>query len=1059
MNEKAKFKDHVETRESVSGLTQNRQHRQHWRGIEDLESKTTCDERVTEFDQSPFDWIRDSTEMARREFLTIMGAGVAMATFGCARRPVHKIIPYVIKPEEVTPGIANWYATTCGGCSAACGALVKTREGRPIKVEGNPKHPLNRGALCARGQASIFDLYDPDRLKAPLAGSRTGKRRQTSWAEADQAIQTRFKELAAKKARVRVLSGRSGPASRRLVSEFLSTFSDGEQIEYEPLFDDEIVEARRLCFGHPSIPRYRFDRADLVISLGADFLGTWLSPVEFARDWVGGRKLPNAPNALNGPNALPVKTTMTKLISFEPTLTITGSNADERFAIRPGDELKVALALAHEVVKSAGIRSSSSFAKNKAIVNLLPGYTPASVAKEIGIANGDLAIKRFASSLVRSSGRSLIIGGGPQSQTSNSLALQIAINLLNSLLGNEGVTIESDAGTGFADRKVGFSAVSKLIAEMDAGSVDALIVHGANPVYTIPRLFEDALKKVPFVIVMSEYENETSRHADYVLATPHPLESWGDAEPRPGIRSIQQPVIAPMHSTRAFEDSILLWTEVRRPKGSSWYDYLRSFWKNDVFRSDREWLWEETLRTGVFQSTPARAKRVEFRNSALDRLGPYARTENSGLVFSAYAKVSILDGRGANNVLLQELPEPTTAITWDNSLNIAPSLAKKLGVAENDVLELSIPHHVVELPVHIQPGLHPSVVSAALGYGRRSVGKAGDSTGVDLYPFMTVKGSARFYSGQTVRLRKTGKIYRLASTQWHTVAEKRPIINDITLAQYRKNPAASIHTEPELRPARPGQKLPTLWPEHVYQGQRWGMTIDLNSCIGCGSCVIACQVENNVPAVGRELVRNSREMHWLRIDRYFSGVPERPDVLFQPMLCQHCDLAPCEPVCPVLASVHNDEGLNLQVYNRCVGTRYCENNCPYKVRRFNFFDYWKSYKTTMNLAWNPDVTVRSRGVMEKCTFCQHRIKGAQDQAKDNGKVKNGKGYVEDGAMKTACEQTCPTDAIVFGDLNDPNSRVSKLSRDPRAFRVLELQNTQPSITYLTKVRNKDDAHG
>ena len=1055
----------------------------HWIGPEELDASYWSDakaqeKRGQEFFEKPIEFIDKLDKssqggIARRDFLTVMGASMAMASFACARRPVHKIIPYVIKPEEITPGVANWYASTCNECSSSCGILVKNREGRPIKIEGNPDHPLNQGTLCARGQASLLNLYDPDRLIAPVIRSRaTGSRKETDWAQVDTEISAKLRDIASRSGRVRILSGEiQGDSTRRLVQEFLGAFSHGGLVEFEPLALEEIGAGQALSYGTSVVPRYRFDRAEMVVSLGADFLGTWISPLEHSIAWAKGRKL-------SGENAAHAK--LSKMVCFESMMTITGSNADERYPIRPGDELKIALALAHELIVT---QKKSSFAANPSIASALQGYQPAKVAAEIGAENLPAQLKKVAEELWNNKGKSLIVAGGIQSKTKEALSLQIAVNLLNSALENDGTTV--DGTTSYGTSRTAFADMAKLIAEMKTGQVDALIIYRANPFYTLPKTFlglEEAMKRVPLVIAITDREDETAIRADYILPDHHALESWGDANPRRGLYSLQQPAMAPIHSSRAFQDSLLTWGGNGRKNGeengqattqktigaglklsglaaraADWHEYLQSNWKETLYKNSGavgsfEHFWEGVLRAGVYQVPSIRdskgASGRSFNVASLSKLPKYTPVDSAVLSLVLYPKVSMYDGRSANNPWLQEMPDPITTVTWDNYLNLGPTLAKKLGLKNDDVVEISSGDVTAQLPIHVQPGLHPGVATAAVGYGRRSVGKVGNQAGVDVYPFVQVDGNQLIFAGQPLSIKKTSKFYSLAATQWHGASESRPIINDISLTEFRKNPAATMHTNPELRL----ETIPTLFPPHEYKSYRWGMGIDLNSCTGCGACVIACQAENNVPVVGRDQVRVSRQMHWIRIDRYYAGSPENPDVVFQPMLCQHCENASCEAVCPVIATVHDDEGLNVQVYNRCVGTRYCQNNCPYKVRRFNFFDHWKSYEGTMNLVWNPDVTVRTRGIMEKCTFCTQRIIVAKDKAKDLGEK------IKDGDLKTACQQTCPTSAIVFGDMNDPHSRVSKMKESPQAFRVLEVLNNKPSISYMTKVRNKEMDH-
>lgn len=1030
----------------------------HWIGAEELEASYWQDAKIQErrgqeFYDKPVEVIdqidrMDKKGLARRDFLTVMGASMAMASFSCARRPVHKIIPYVVKPEEIVPGVANWYASTCADCGCRCGVLIKTREGRPIKLEGNPDHPLNQGALCSKGQASILNLYDPDRLKNPILKGRQDKsRKDLSWAQADELVQGKLKASS----KVRLLTGAvKSPSQRRLFNEFLGKFSNAKWVEFEPLHLEELPESQALSYGTNCVPQYHFEKAELILTLGADFLENWLSPVEHSKGWSKGRKLADQKAA---------QAKLSKLICFESILSVTGANADVRHQVLPSALVDVALALAHELIVR---RKVSHLASDPSLTAALKDYSVEAVSGWIGLANGANILRDLASELLASRGKSLVVGGGVETRTEYSLALQVAINLLNSALDNEGVTVD---GTSRATESlVKIQSVLDLLAELKSGQVDFLLVHKTNPAYSLSNAqlgLSEAFKQAKFLLVSSDREDETAKLADLVLPDHHYLENWGDASVSKGLFSIQQPAIAPIHDTRAFEDSLLKWgngpglkTGGLMSQSEDWHGYLKANWKETVFPkvgaiAGFESFWEGTLRSGVIhlKSDSDKPAVRAFRSAALGQSLKGLRPANSeGLTLVLYSKTSMGDGRFANNAWLQELPDPISTVTWDNYLNLSPSLAKELHFKDDEVVELSVGDVSVHIPVHIQPGLHPRVVSAAIGYGRRAVGKVGNLAGVDVFPFVRASATGLVFAGHKVQLKKTGKFYKLAATQWHGQTESRPIINDITLAQFRKNPAATGHIDPELRM----EKVPSLWPVHEYKGYRWGMAIDLNACTGCGACMVACQAENNIPVVGRDNVRVSRQMHWIRIDRYYSGTSENPEVVFQPMLCQHCENASCETVCPVLATVHDDEGLNVQVYNRCVGTRYCQNNCPYKVRRFNFFDHWKAYEGPMNMAWNPDVTVRTRGIMEKCTFCTQRIREAKEAAKDSGD------RVKDGDFQVACQQTCATDAIVFGDLNDPNSRVSQMKESPQAFRVLEILNNKPSISYLTKVRNRPE---
>ena len=1022
----------------------------HWVGVEELSSdywanSANQEKRGQEFFEKPVEWLSkidetDKAGLARRDFLTIMGASMAMASAACARRPVHKIIPYVIQPEHITPGVAEYYATTSRDCPCGCGILAKTREGRPIKLEGNPEHPVNSGALCARGQASVLNLYDPERLKTPIVRGKG----EITWGELDGTIAGALKTAASGTGRVRMLSAPSrSPSTTRLVQEFLSPFKAGAWVQFDPMSPEALIRAQELSYGTALIPDYRFDRANYVLSLGADFLGTWMNPVGFAKDWGKNRQI----NKSGEKDAR-----FSKLVTFEAHFSLTGSNSDERFAVRPGDELKIAMAILSELLVT---QKKSSLAGDAQISNLLQSYSAEKVAKEVEIEGGAKTLARLADELWAARGKSLVVGGSTASQSETALALQVAINFLNSILGNDGVTI-GHGGEPIA-HAVRFSEFLKLIADMKAGLVDVLFIYRSNPIYQLPSTlgFREALGKVPVVVAIADREDETAKNAMYVLPDHHYLENWGDYNPRTGVYSLQQPTIPPLHDTRAFEDTLIVLAKSSDTargliaKSKDWHEFLRANWIESHYRAfgagvAADIFWENSLRTGVVSTavTGNDAART-FKSAALSELPKYAAND-AELSLVVYPKISLYDGAHANNAWLQEMPDPLSSVTWDNYLNIGTTLAQKFEIKNDDVVELRSGDVTVRLPANVQPGMHPNVVSVALGYGRTAVGKVGNFAGVNVSPFLQVKNNQLVFSGQPATLRKTGEVYQLARTQWHTVTENRPVINDITLAEYRKNPGKMMETDPELKM----EKVPSIWSAHEYTKYRWGMSIDLSSCIGCGACVIGCQAENNIAIVGRDQVRASRQMHWIKIDRYYSGPADNPSVVFQPMICQHCENAPCETVCPVLATVHDDEGLNVQVYNRCVGTRYCQNNCPYKVRRFNFFDHWKAYEGTMNLAWNPDVTVRSRGIMEKCTFCLQRITAGKDAAKDEGEK------AKDGAIKTACQQTCPTDAIVFGDMNDPNSRVSKLKKIESDFRVLENLNTKPAVSYMTKVRNR-----
>jgi molybdopterin-containing oxidoreductase family iron-sulfur binding subunit len=1014
----------------------------HWVALEQLSDAYWSEsrgqeKRGQEFFEKPIEYLEklDNTpeiQFLRREFLTVMGASMAMAGLSCARRPVHKIIPYVNRPEELVIGVSTYYSSTCKECEAACGLVVKTKEGRPIKLEGNPDHPANQGAICSRGQAALLGLYDPDRLKQSLTQVRSQGGLPIG---CDQALAQVASRLGPK-SKVRILTTPlSGPASLAVSNAFLSTFSDAKLIEFDPLEDTSWLEARELCYGKADKVHFRFDLAPVVVTFGADFLGTWGNPVENAKQWSSLRRLEKSAQGFS------------KLIAFESAFTVTGSNADERYGVAPADFLCVVLGFIFEFLPAG------SDLKTK-----LASFSLAEVAVQTGVPFQKLAA--IAKLLAQNRGKSLILAGGPQGQTTDQLGLGVAVQYLNFLLGNEGVTLES-TGESVTLANRGMGALIGLLAECLSDKVEVLIIHNVNLAYWFGQSAQAlaALRKVGFVVTLSDHLDETAQLSDIVIAKSHSLENWSDTRTTEVV-SIVQPTIRPLYATLNFEE--LMWGLVKKVNPGhkialfgGWFECLQGIWKTQVFESQLslgnkivgtfDQFWESVLRQGFFALKKNVAVKNVFKPAALSFLGVHPKGSPGQTFLATYFTTAVADGRLANNPWLQELPEALSSVTWDNFAALSPGLATQLGVKNNDVIKIQQGVKAIELPVVVQPGLASNVVAAALGYGRISAGKVGTGVGVNLYDLGSVFDRKVVLSGQPVALSKTGKVYELAMTQWHTVTEHRPVINDVTYGQFLKKPGFAIETDPELKTSENS----SMWEAHPYEGPRWGMSIDLTNCTGCQACMIACQAENNIPVVGREQVRRSRQMNWIRIDRYYSGAPDAPHVVFQPMLCQHCENAPCENVCPVLATVHDKEGLNVQVYNRCVGTRYCQNNCPYKVRRFNFFDHWKSYDQPMQMVWNPEVTVRTRGIMEKCTFCLQRIQEGKDKAKD------AHDRVRDGMVMTACQQTCPTNAIVFGDMKDPSSRVALLKKSARVFYALESLNTKPVVSYLSKVRNTE----
>ena len=971
------------------------------------------------------------TQIDRRGFLKAAGfTVVAAALVGCSRAPVEKAIPFLVQPEETIPGRAYLYASTCGGCGAGCGLLVKNRDGRPIKLEGNPEHPVSRGGLCAVGQASLLGLYDSLRLTGPVAEGRPA-----SWEEVDGAILAKLAAIRAHGDAVRFLSGTlTSPTTRETIQRFLGQFTDARHVVYDALSCSAILDAHERTHGVRALPRFRFDRAEVMVGFDADFLGTWISPVEFAAGYSAGRRLQAVPPHLS------------YHVQFESRMSLTGSKADRRLSIAPGELGLVITHLAARLAKRAG--------KAFPVVELGEPAVPANVLDEL------------ADRLWQARGRSLIVCG------SQDVPAQVLANFLNHVLGNYGATLDLEHPS--YQRQGNDRELETLLRELEGGRVAAVFVYGVNPVYDLPDGSDlvRALKQTPLVVSFAERVDETASAAHYVCPDNHSLESWGDAEATDGVISIVQPAIHPLGKTRSVLGSLAAWMNQPKPA----YETLRESWRAKVFpRQKRERsfdaFWDRSVQDGYAEVEPKRVQAKGFRADAVRALPRAPQSSPGTYALVLYPKVGMLDGRHAHNAWLQELPDPITKVTWENYACLSPATAARLGLGEGDVVRLEASGGkgggtALELPVYLQPGQHDDVVAVALGYGRQGTGRflqisprwlfarpsLGENglVGKNAAPLLEFADGCLRYTRGEARLAKTGRKQALASTQRHhsltlprniplVGGERRDIVQETTLPVLLHDLASAKQKPPEEKQ--------DLWPaDHPYPGHRWGMVIDLTACTGCSACVIACQVENNIPVVGKDEVRRQREMHWLRIDRYYSGNDDL-DVVHQPMLCQQCDFAPCETVCPVLATVHSAEGLNQQIYNRCVGTRYCANNCPYKARRFNWFDYPHEDRL-LNLALNPDVTVRSRGIMEKCTFCVQRIQEAKTEAKRRGEK------LADGAVQAACQQSCPVQAILFGDLNDPNSRVSQAMRSPRNYRVLGEFNFRPAVGYLALVRNR-----
>jgi molybdopterin-containing oxidoreductase family iron-sulfur binding subunit len=962
---------------------------------------------------------------SRRAFLRMTGFGLSSALLaGCSRGPVQKLLPALAAPEHTTAGSAYWIATGCHGCEAACGVLAKCRDGRPIKLEGNPEHAISRGGLCSVGQAEVLSLYDSKRIGTPLLDGAGA-----TWEAADERLRSLLAELDSRKGTVRLLTGTvTSPSTRAAARRFVGERADARHVSYDPLSVSAILDAHERTHGVRALPTFRFGTADLIVSFDADFLGTWISPVSHARAYVEGRR-PDGPDAQ-----------MSRHVQLEARLSLTGAAADERRTLPPSQMPAVLARVCAELEARAGgdrrLRSQEHTGEHEALAAAL------------------------AAELWEARGRSLVVCG------LNDVDAQVLTAYANHLLGSYGRTLSVARAS--LQRAGDDRGLIRLREELDAGAVDLLIVSGVNPAYDLPHGFADSLRKAGKLVVLSSGQDETAAMADIVLPASHSLEAWDDAEPERDRFTLTQPTVPPLHGGRTLRHTLLAWCGDERDDAA----LLRDFWKTRLHErlassEPFDAFFDRALHDGYVEREETGGPEPGFRADAV--IAPAPGQAEGGLELVLYPKVGLLDGRHAHNPWLQELPDPISKVVWDNYACLSAARAEALGVEQGDIVRLSAGDGgpELELPVIVQPGQHDDVVAVALGYGRRGTDRfagvgprwlegeptvaAGGTIGVNAAPLLHFHGGTLRTNRAGLGVQATGRSVDVATTQDHhrlelpehlvprEGAERRDFVHIVPFEEYQHDPS---HAVPHTHHADAD-----LWPkDHPKPEHHWGMAIDLASCTGCSACVVSCQAENNVPVVGRDEVLRHREMHWLRIDRYFEGHGEDTGASHQPMLCQQCDNAPCESVCPVLATVHSTEGLNQQVYNRCVGTRYCANTCPYKTRRFNWFEYPREDEL-QNHALNPDVTVRSRGVMEKCSFCAQRIQEAKNEAARLGRP------LADGDIKAACQQSCPTQAIVFGDLTDEDSEVVRRSKGPRAYGVLTELNVKPSVRYLSRVRN------
>ncbi len=966
-----------------------------------------------------------ASSTSRRDFLKFLGFGTLAATLASCEAPVVKSIPYLNKPENIIPGIPLHYASSFFSENTFASLLVKTREGRPILLSSNHKNKYG-GGINARCQASVLSLYDSNRLKGPLEDSV-----ETSWSNIDIKIKQRLE--ASNKKIVLVSSTIISPSVKQILKDFKKVYKNFNHIKYDTLSKDSILSSNQKVFNKRFIPTYRFDKADCIVSFSADFLNEWLDPAH-SRQYTSNRKPENGK--------------MSRHYQFESLLSVTGANADKRFPIKPSQQSEYILRL-YDILLSLS---------NKKSINT-------------NNTNHDKQLVSIANELLANKGKSLVVSG------SDNKIVQEIVTRINILLKNYGKTIFSGRQSNLFSSSD--TEIRALIDDMNQGNIDVVMFLDTNPIYSLPSSmgFITALKNVPTRISFSESLDETSKNCNYVCPNTNYLESWGDLQPYSGTYFLQQPTISPIFDSRQFQDSFLKWA------GSpiNYMAYLKKYFKTNFSQP-----WTKALHDGFVE--------VNYNDRELQPLDNFSSSDIRGFISKSgkielelYVKGSMGQGVYSNNPWLQELPDVISKVTWDNYLTISPSHAKELGISNWHVSNGALDGHVVNLvvgdrtmkcPVYIQPGQAYGVLGLAFGYGRTETGKAGKDIGVNAYEFYNDFDKL---STTNVSIEVVSGKHEFACTQNSHTMMGRNIVKETNLSEYLVDNKSG--NKQFLLHSHKGHVKPndlTLWKEHERDVHFWNMSIDLNSCTGCGACVIACHAENNVPVVGKEEVRKNRDMHWLRIDRYYSsdmtkerakkeGVgsiemykkmeepsdSENLEVVFQPVMCQHCNHAPCETVCPVAATTHSREGLNHMTYNRCIGTRYCMNNCPYKVRRFNWFNYSNNNQFDFNMnddlgkmVLNPDVTVRSRGVMEKCSMCIQNIQKTKlDAKKERRKVK-------DGEVRIACEKACDNGAITFGDALDKNSRISKEKKNPRSYYLIEELNTQPSVFYKTKVRNK-----
>jgi MoCo/4Fe-4S cofactor protein with predicted Tat translocation signal len=954
-----------------------------WRSLEELAGTVEFREMMhREFPKGASEWLDD---VSRRGFLKLMGASMALAGMtACTKQPFEPIVPYVKQPEELVPGRPLFFASafTLGGYGSP--VLVESHMYRPTKIEGNSLHPASQGGTDIYAQASILDMYDPDRSQNVLYMGDI-----STWSALSASLQGPLSaQKAVNGAGIRILSRSfSSPTLADQMQQVLKLFPEAKWHFYEPVNRDNVYAGAQMAFGQPVETTYKLDAADVIVSLDADFLAAGFpGNTRYARDFAKRRD--------------PDSEKMIRLYAIESTPSATGAKADHRAAVRTSD-------IARAAVMDDSVLSSYAFTK------------------------------AFDDDLHSHAGSSVIIVGDHLPPEVHALA-----HARNAELGNVGKTVfYSDPVLAFTGNHN--DSLKDLVSDMRAGKVDLLIILGGNPVYDAPADFgfADALKNtnIPIRVHLGLHNDETAELCQWHVNEAHYLEAWGDTRAYDGTVSIVQPLIAPLYSGKSAHEIISL---LAGQPSTAGHDMVQNYWKTKHTGADFDMWWRKAVEQGWIDGTTYAPKQVSAKSAGF----PAASAPGGDVELNFRRDPSIYDGQFSNNAWLQELPNPMTKMTWDNPLLMGPKMAGDMGLKSGDMVLVELNGNSMKLPVWIQAGHPDKSVTVFLGYGRRLAGRSGTGAGFDVYPLRY--SATPWFTSAGVKVSKTDGTYLLATTQGYQTMDtgdtERPLVLVKTLEEYKKDPEF-----PDEKPTE------SLYPPFDYKSQpySWGMAIDLNSCIGCNNCIIACQSENNIAVVGKEQVIKGRHMHWLRVDAYYQGDRDNPKAYFQPVPCMQCENAPCELVCPVGATTHSTEGLNDMVYNRCVGTRYCSNNCPYKVRRFNFLKFEDFDTPQFKMMRNPDVTVRSRGVMEKCTYCVQRISQARIDS-ETAAVREGQDIkIKDGELQTACQQSCPANAIVFGNINDPNSQVSKWKAKSRNYSLLDDLNTRPRTTYLAEVRN------